>query len=71
MPSLPVTPANDPDKVATPCPAAGMEFTFENFIRGSSNQFAYAAAQAVAANPRGPTTPCSSTATRAWAKPTC
>ncbi len=29
------------------------EFTFENFIKGPSNQFAYAAAQAVAANPSG------------------
>ena len=52
VPSLPVTPANDPDKVAT-LPSGRYEFTFENFIRGSSNQFAYAAAQAVAANPSG------------------
>ena len=29
------------------------EFTFENFIKGPSNQFAFAAAQAVAANPSG------------------
>src|SRR5699024_3300021 len=29
------------------------EFTFENFIKGPSNQFAYDAAQAVAANPSG------------------
>ena len=34
-------------------PSGRYEFTFENFIRGSSNQFAYAAAQAVAANPSG------------------
>lgn len=31
----------------------GYEFTFENFIVGSTNKFAYAAAQAVAANPSG------------------
>ena len=29
------------------------EFTFENFIVGSTNKFAHAAAQAVAANPSG------------------
>ena len=29
------------------------DFTFENFIKGPSNQFAYAAAQAVASNPSG------------------
>lgn len=34
-------------------PSGKYEFTFENFIKGSSNQFAYAAAQAVAANPSG------------------
>ena len=34
-------------------PSGNYEFTFENFIKGPSNQFAYAAAQAVAANPSG------------------
>ncbi len=34
-------------------PQGNYEFTFENFIKGSSNQFAFAAAQAVAANPSG------------------
>ena len=34
-------------------PQGNYEFTFENFIRGPSNQFAFAAAQAVAANPSG------------------
>ena len=34
-------------------PSGRYDFTFENFIRGPSNQFAYAAAQAVAANPSG------------------
>ena len=34
-------------------PSGRYEFTFENFIKGPSNQFAYAAAQAVAANPSG------------------
>ncbi len=34
-------------------PAGQYEFTFENFIKGPSNQFAFAAAQAVAANPSG------------------
>ena len=52
VPSLPVTPANDPDKVAT-LPSGRYDFTFENFIKGPSNQFAFAAAQAVAANPSG------------------
>ena len=32
-------------------PQGNYEFTFENFIKGPSNQFAFAAAQAVAANP--------------------
>lgn len=32
-------------------PSGHYALTFENFIKGSSNQFAYAAAQAVAANP--------------------
>lgn len=34
-------------------PQGNYEYTFENFIKGSSNQFAFAAAQAVAANPSG------------------
>ena len=34
-------------------PNGRYDLTFENFIKGSSNQFAYAAAQAVAANPSG------------------
>ena len=34
-------------------PQGNYEFTFENFIKGSGNQFAFAAAQAVAANPSG------------------
>ena len=34
-------------------PSGRYAFTFENFIKGPSNQFAYAAAQAVAANPSG------------------
>lgn len=36
-----------------PLPSGRYDFTFENFIRGPSNQFAFAAAQAVAANPSG------------------
>ena len=38
-------------------PVGQYAFTFENFIRGPSNQFAFAAAQAVAANPSGAYTP--------------
>ena len=34
-------------------PSGRYDFTFENFIKGPSNQFAYAAAQAVAANSSG------------------
>ncbi|MFI3168847.1 MAG: chromosomal replication initiator protein DnaA [Faecalibacterium sp.] len=34
-------------------PQGNYEYTFENFIKGSSNQFAFAAAQAVASNPSG------------------
>ena len=52
-------------------PQGNYEFTFENFIKGPSNQFAFAAAQAVAANPSGPITPCSSTAAPALARPIC
>lgn len=40
-----------PDEAALP--SGRYDFTFENFIRGPSNQFAFAAAQAVAANPSG------------------
>ena len=59
-----VSPA--PSVSAAPAPFAGphiqtpvsdgdgrYDFTFENFIKGPSNQFAYAAAQAVASNPSG------------------
>ena len=52
-------------------PQGNYEFTFENFIKGPSNQFAFAAAQAVAANPPALTTRCSSTAARALARPIC
>ena len=52
-------------------PQGNYEFTFENFIKGPSNQFAFAAAQAVAANPSGPITRCSSTAAPVWARPIC
>ena len=38
---------------AEPEPDGRYDFTFENFIKGPSNQFAYAAAQAVASNPSG------------------
>ena len=48
-------------------PQGNYEFTFENFIKGPSNQFAFAAAQAVAANPSR----CSSTAAPVWARPIC
>ena len=48
------------------------EFTFENFIVGSSNKFAHAAAQAVAAEPLRRLQPAVYLrAVRAWAKPTC
>ena len=42
---VPVEPEPEPD--------GRYDFTFENFIKGPSNQFAYAAAQAVASNPSG------------------
>ena len=56
-----VVPAAAPEKpaaapVAAPAvtvPSGKYDFTFENFIKGPSNQFAYAAAQAVASNPSG------------------
>ena len=51
-----VTPAPQPDlpesDQAVPALGAGT-FTFDNFIVGSTNKFAHAAAQAVAANPSG------------------
>lgn len=50
-----------PQKASAPAPSAAQAapsggnyaFTFENFIVGSTNKFAHAAAQAVAANPSG------------------
>ncbi|MGN0983977.1 MAG: DnaA N-terminal domain-containing protein, partial [Gemmiger sp.] len=52
-----VTPESVEEKPAKPdelsLPSGRYDFTFENFIKGPSNQFAYAAAQAVAANPSG------------------
>ncbi len=45
-------PAEAPGEVPA-VPSGHYALTFENFIKGSSNQFAYAAAQAVAANPSG------------------
>ncbi len=53
-----VPPAAHPDPEHPPLaeaslPSGRYDFTFENFIRGPSNQFAFAAAQAVAANPSG------------------
>ncbi|WP_395150319.1 chromosomal replication initiator protein DnaA [uncultured Allofournierella sp.] len=55
-----VVPATAPEKPAAPAaqpapavPSGKYDFTFENFIKGPSNQFAYAAAQAVASNPSG------------------
>ena len=52
-------PAEGGDKADKPkldessLPSGRYDFTFENFIKGPSNQFAFAAAQAVAANPSG------------------
>ena len=48
------------------------QFTFENFIVGPSNRFAYAAAKAVASDPGSkPSILFSYTVIRDWAKPTC
>ncbi|EJW95123.1 chromosomal replication initiation protein, partial [gut metagenome] len=65
-PAAPVAPTPAPAVNTIPAPFAGphiqnpvsdgdgrYDFTFENFIKGPSNQFAYAAAQAVASNPSG------------------
>lgn len=50
-------PAQPEAQAAQPAPRTDpdgrYDFTFENFIKGASNQFAYAAAQAVASNPSG------------------
>ena len=50
--------------------AESAESTFERFVEGKSNHFAKAAAMQVAENPGAPTTRCSSTAARAWARRT-
>ena len=47
------------------------EYTFDTFVVGKSNEFAHAAAQAVARARRTATTRSSSTAASAWARPTC
>ena len=47
------------------------EYTFDRFIVGSSNRFAYNAALAVAEDPGRATTPCSSTGSPVWARPIC
>ncbi len=47
------------------------EYSFENFIVGSSNKFAHAAAQAVASKPAGYYNPCLSMAPPDWGKPIC
>ncbi len=51
--TAPPPPEEEPAPAAPPLPGGTYPFTFENFIRGPSNQFAFAAAQAVAANPSG------------------
>jgi len=52
--AAPEKPAPEPEKPApVSVPSGKYDFTFENFIKGPSNQFAYAAAQAVASNPSG------------------
>ncbi len=51
--TYPDTAPQMPDPAQTEEAGGAYAFTFENFIRGPSNQFAYAAAQAVASNPSG------------------
>ena len=52
--AAPEKPAPEPEKPApVSAPSGKYDFTFETFIKGPSNQFAYAAAQAVASNPSG------------------
>lgn len=55
VPAAAPEPAEEPAAGERPpaLPGGRYDLTFENFIKGSSNQFAYAAAQAVAANPSG------------------
>lgn len=55
VPAAAPEPAEEPaaGEKAPALPGGRYDLTFENFIKGSSNQFAYAAAQAVAANPSG------------------
>jgi chromosomal replication initiator protein len=45
-------------------------YTFDAFVIGNGNQFARAAALAVAERPSRPTIRCSSMAASAWARPT-
>lgn len=49
---------------------ANYEYTFDTFIVGGSNEFAYAACTAVAKEPGVNYNPCSSTAPPVWARPT-
>ena len=54
VPAPPEAEAPDAGSEDAPAlPNGRYDLTFENFINGPSNQFAYAAAQAVAANPSG------------------
>lgn len=48
-----IIPAKEPVAIQPQVPAGSYAFTFENFIVGSNNKFAHAAAQAVASNPSG------------------
>jgi chromosomal replication initiator protein len=52
-------------------PVLDPRYTFETFVIASSNRFAHAAAQSVAESPPVPTTHCSSTGMRGWARPIC